>query len=670
MSAQTRNRPLWVERPEERPPLVELYKRMWLIRRFEERTTDLFKEGTVTGTAHSCVGQEAIAVGVSAVMRPGDYLTGHHRSHGHLIARGADIRRMMSEMFGKRTGYCKGLGGSMHIADMDLDIIGCNGIIGAGAPHAAGAALSAQLQNTDQVSVAFFGDGGAGQGAVHEAMNLAATWKLPVVFVCENNQFALSAHWNATRAIADLAERAAGYGMVGEVVDGNDLLEVEDAAYRAIETARKGEGPTFLEMKTFRRMQHSMRANLPDTRDPELVAEWEPKDPIPRFENMLRELGHLDEESLTTIKQQVEDEVSEAIRLASEDEVASPDDLFPSVYAPHANYSEPPNPGVRKIDFITAIREAITHELENDPSTFIMGEDIGKVGGLFRATEGLFERFGSERVRDTPLTENGFVGAGIGAALTGSRPIVELQFSDFTQVAMDQIVNQAAKLRFMMGGEPTMPLTIRTVSGGGVRLAAQHSQSLEAFFAHIPGLVVVMPSNPYDAKGLLGASIRDDNPTIFLEQKLLFFADPEPVPEVQYYLPLGKARTVREGSDVTVIALGAMVSLALRAARELEREGISVEVVDPRTLSPFDSETILASVAKTNRAVVVHEAVEFCGFGSEIAAQISQHGFWDLDAPVIRVGAPHYPMPYQKELELMTLPDTSRIVKAINSLNS
>ena len=663
------NRPLWLERPDDRPSLVELYRRMWLIRRFEERTTELFKEGVVTGTAHSCVGQEAIAVGVSAVMRPGDYLVGHHRSHGHLIARGADMRRMMAEMFGKRTGYCKGLGGSMHIADMDLDIIGCNGIIGAGAPHACGAALSGRLRGTDQVSVAFFGDGGAGQGAVHEAMNLAATWKLPVVFVCENNQFALSVGWQETRAVADLADRAAGYGMTGGVVDGNDVLEVENAAGQAIDAARAGEGPSFLEMKTFRRMQHSMRANLPDTRDPAVVAEWEPKDPVPRFENILTELGHLDEESLRALQAQVGDEVEEAIRLALQDEDASPDDLMPAVYAPHATYNGAPPPGERAVDFITAIREAIDDALSTDPTVFIMGEDVGKVGGLFRATEGMYEKHGAERVRDTPLTESGFVGAGVGAALAGSRPIVELQFSDFTQVAMDQIVNQAAKLRFMMGGTPTMPLVIRAVSGGGIRVAAQHSQSLETMFAHVPGLVVVMPSNPYDAKGLLSAAIRDDNPVIFLEQKMLFFADPEPVPEEPYRLPLGKARVLREGDDVTLVALGAMVPLALRVARELEGEGTSVEVIDPRTLSPLDSETILASVAKTSRAVVVHEAAQFCGFGAEVAAQISEHGFWDLDAPVARVGAPHHPIPYQKDLELLTLPDARKIADAIRGLS-
>ncbi len=264
---------------------------MSLIRVFEERAQELFEQGVIIGTAHSCVGQEAIAVGAAGVMRKGDYLVGHHRSHGHLIAAGADLRRMMAEMFGKRTGYCKGLGGSMHIADLSLDILGCNGIVGAGIPHACGAGLTATLHGNGRAVVAFFGDGAAGQGAAHEGMNLAATWKLPVVFICENNQFALSADWRTQRAVEDLADRAAGYGMIGEVVDGNDLPAVEDAVARALERARAGEGPSFLEMKTFRRRQHSMRANLPDVRDPALVEEWEQKDPLPRVEERLRAIG-------------------------------------------------------------------------------------------------------------------------------------------------------------------------------------------------------------------------------------------------------------------------------------------------------------------------------------------------------------------------------------------
>ena len=550
--------PTIADRPSERPPLVEQYRRMLLIRVFEERAAELFQQGVIFGTAHSCVGQEAIAVGAAGAMRETDYLVGHHRSHGHLIAAGADLHRMMAEMFGKRTGYCKGLGGSMHIADLSLDILGCNGIVGAGLPHACGAALTATLRGTGQATVAYFGDGAAGQGAAHEAMNLAATWRLPVVFICENNQFALSADWRTQRAVEDLADRAAGYGMPGEIIDGNDLLAVEDAVGRALEIARAGGGPTFLEMKTFRRMQHSMRANLPDVRDPAVIDEWEPKDPLPRFEARVRAAGELDDELAATIDRDVRAEVEAAIESALADEDASPDDLLPAVFGPHRRYPEPPEPGDRPLGFVAALREALDLELAADPDVIVMGEDIGRVGGLFRATEGLYERYGADRIRDTPLTESGFVGCGIGAALTGLRPVVELQFSDFAGVAFDQIMNQAAKLRFMMGGSPKIPLVIRMASGGGVRLGAQHSQSLEALFAHIPGLVVVMPSNPFDAKGLLAAAIQDDNPVIFLEQKLLFFGDPVPVPEERFAITLGQARVVRPGTDVTIVALGAV----------------------------------------------------------------------------------------------------------------
>ncbi|MDO8210095.1 dehydrogenase E1 component subunit alpha/beta [Conexibacter sp. CPCC 206217] len=661
--------PLTADRPADRPPLIDHYRQMLRIRYFEDRATELFVDGQIVGTAHSCAGQEAIAVGAAAVMRASDYLIGHHRSHGHLMARGADIRRMMAEMFGKRTGFCKGLGGSMHIADLELDILGCNGIVGAGLPHACGAALTASYRDTDHAAVAFFGDGAAGQGAAHEAMNLAATWKLPVVFICENNQFALSADWTTTRAVADLADRAPGYGMAGEVVDGNDVVAVENAVERALERARAGDGPTLLEMKTFRRMQHSMRANLPDVRDMELVASWERNDPIPRLETALRERGELDDALHERLVAEIRAEVDTAVDTAAADEDASADDLLSSVYSPHQRHPAPPRRSDdRTLGFVDAIREAMDLELEADPDVLVIGEDVGRVGGIFRATAGLYERHGARRVRDTPLTESGFVGCGIGAALTGLRPIVELQFSDFSAVAFDQLVNQAAKLKFMMGGGPAIPLVIRMVSGGGVRLGAQHSQSLESVFAHFPGLVVLMPSNAYDAKGLLAAAVRDDNPVVFLEQKQLMFANPEPVPEARYSLDIGSAAVVREGSDVTVVALGAMVPAALRSARELEKQGVSVEVIDPRTIVPLDRETILASVRKTSRLVVAHEAVTFGGFGGEIAALVAAEAFWDLDAPVVRVGAPFHPVPYQKDLERQTLPDAADITAAIQSL--
>jgi pyruvate/2-oxoglutarate/acetoin dehydrogenase E1 component len=417
-------------------------------------------------------------------------------------------------------------------------------------------------------------------------------------------------------------------------------------------------------------MQHSMRANLPDVRDPALVEEWEARDPLPRFERVLREIGEIDDDRLSSVWREVEHDVELAIRIALADEDASTDDLLPAVHGPRRSYPAPAAETERKLGFVAAVREALDLELEADPDVILIGEDIGRVGGLFRATEGLYERYGGERIRDTPLTESGFVGCGIGAALTGLRPIVELQFSDFAGVAFDQIMNQAAKLRFMMGGFPSIPLVIRMVSGAGVRLGAQHSQSLEALFAHIPGLLVAMPSTPYDAKGLLSAAIRGDDPVIFLEQKLLFFAEPAPVPSERYGIDLGVGRIAREGTDVTVVALGALVPHALRAAHELEREGVSVEVIDPRTLVPLDVKLIAASVGKTHRLVVAHEAVQFGGFGSEIAAHVAEHCFWDLDAPVKRVGAESHPIPYQKELEARTLPGPAEIVAAVRMVVS
>ena len=415
-------------------------------------------------------------------------------------------------------------------------------------------------------------------------------------------------------------------------------------------------------MKTFRRMQHSMRANLPDVRDPAVIDGMGAEGPAaPVRGARCAQPASSTTSASTTIRRDVArrgrgGDRDRARRRGREPRRSAARRLrrrTAAIPSRHARASAP-------LGFVAAIREALDLELAADPDVIVIGEDVGRVGGLFRATEGLYERYGAERIRDTPLTESGFVGCGIGAALTGLRPVVELQFSDFAGVAFDQIMNQAAKLRFMMGGTPSVPLVLRMASGGGVRLGAQHSQSLEALFAHIPGLVVVMPSNPFDAKGLLAAAIQDDNPVIFLEQKLLFFGDPVPVPEERYAIELGKARVVRAGTDVTVVALGALVPHALRAARELEPEGISVEVLDPRTLVPLDTDAIAASVAKTHRVVVAHEAVQFGGFGAEIAAHVAEHCFWELDAPVVRVGAPSHPMPYQKDLEVATLPGPGR----------
>ena len=651
----------------DRSTLLALYRQLFTIRRFEERTAELFKAGKVYGSAHSCIGQEAVAVGAASVLREDDYVVGHHRSHGHVIAKGGDVYSMFAELMGKASGYCRGMGGSMHIADLELGILGCNGIVGAGLPIGCGAALGTAIRGGDQVTVCFFGDGAINQGLAHEAFNMATTWRLPVVFVCENNHFQLSAEWQETRALESIAVRAGGYGMPSDQIDGNDVFAVRAAVAEAVARARENDGPTLIEAKTYRRMQHSMRANLPDLRDQEVARLWEEQDPLRRFSAALAESGVGDEET-DAVESEVEQLLDEAVAQAEADEELTPEGAQALVYVSREPTPSPePRPAGRQINFSGALQEALEQEMEADERVIVLGEDVAELGGIFRSTVGLWERFGGERVRNTPISEGGFVGAAVGAALTGMRPVVEIQIFDFVTLAMDPIVNQAAKLRFMTGGKAEVPIVVRGPSGAGVRLAAQHSQSLEAWFAHVPGLIVVAPSGPADAKGLLTAAIRDDNPVIFLETKSLLFGEEE-VDEDPYSIPLGKAAIKHPGDDVTLVATQALVPAALRAARTLAKEGVGVEVIDPRTLYPLDLETIMSSLARTNRLVIAHEAVSFCGIGAEISAAIAEHGFWELDAPIVRVGAPHRPMPYSKNLESATIPDADDLIEAIRRL--
>ncbi len=647
--------------------LERLYATMVRIRRFDEKTVELFNAGLVKGTAHSYVGQEAVAAGACATLRPDDYIVGNHRGHGHCIAKGARVDRMMAELMGRETGYCRGLGGSMHIAALDLNILGCNGIVAAGVPIGAGAALAAKLRKTDRVALAFFGDGGANQGVVHEAMNLAAVWSLPIVLLCENNQYALSTASERTTAGAGIAARAAGYGFPGVRVDGNDAIAVYEAVRTAVERARAGRGPTLVEAVTYRWGGHSMRANLPEYRTKDEELEWMARDPIARLETRVVDENLVPPTRLKELREAVEVELDQAVTFATASAEPTVELMEAAVYAPHVRVSEPAVRTGREITFAQALNEAIRHEMERDERVFVMGEDVGLIGGIFGVTRGLREAFGEDRVRDTPISEPTFVGMGVGAAIAGLRPIVEIQIWDFVAMTMDQIVNQAAKFRYMLGGTPTVPLVIRGPQGGGIRLAAQHSQSLEAWFVHVPGLVVIAPSTPYDAKGLLATAIRDDNPVIFLEHKVLY-AQKGVVPEGPYAIPLGKAEIKRAGTDVTVVATQVMVQRALAAAADLAQEGISVEVIDPRTLVPLDEETILASVGKTGRLIIAHEAVKRGGFGAEVAALVSEKAIDLLDAPIVRVAARPVPMPYNDTLERATIPSQQDIVAAVRGL--
>ena len=646
--------------------LERLYQVMVRIRRFDEKTTELFAAGVVKGTAHSYVGQEAVATGACAHLRPDDSIVGNHRGHGHCLAKGARVDLMMAELMGRDTGYCRGLGGSMHIAALDLNILGANGIVGAGVPIGAGAALANRLRGTDRVVISFFGDGGANQGIVAETMNLAAVWRLPFIFVCENNKYALSTDQSRTTAGDGPSARAAAYGIPAARVDGNDLVAVHEAVGAAVARARAGQGPSLVEAVTYRWGGHSMRANLPDYRTKEEEAEWMQRDPIARVERRLGEAG-VAEMRLKELREEVERELDEAVRFGMASPEPTVEMMEAAVYAPHVATAEPASRGRREITFVEALNEALHQEMARDGRVFLMGEDVGLIGGIFAVSRGLRERFGEDRVRDTPISEPCFVGMGVGAAIAGLRPIVEIQIWDFIAMTMDQVVNQAAKFRYMLGGRPTVPLVIRGPQGGGIRLAAQHSQSLEAWFVHVPGLVVIAPSTPYDAKGLLAAAIREDNPVIFLEHKMLYPTKGE-VPAEEYVIPIGHADVKRPGGDVTVVATQGMVPKALAAALELEKEGISVEVIDPRTLVPLDEEAILASVRKTGRLVVAHEAVKRGGWGGELAALVMERALDDLDAPVVRVGARAVPMPYNDNLEKAVIPSREDLIAAIRGI--
>ena len=556
----------------------------------------------------------------------------------------------------------------MHIADMELNIMGANGIVGAAMPLATGAGLAAKLQGTDKVAVAFFGDGASNQGVFHESLNLAAVWKLPVIFVCENNQYALSTSYRNTTAVSQVSNRAASYEIPGITVDGNDGVEVYLVLREAVDRARAGEGPTLIEAMTYRHGQHSLRVNLRDPRPEDELESWLDRDPIARMEKRLSAEGGFSADQFDETTQAVDEEIETAVTYGRESPEPPVQAMLDAVYAPHATYTEPGPDTERMLSYPEALNEALDQEMLRDDRVFLMGEDVGATGGIFGVSKGLMERYGADRVRDTPISEATFVGCGVGAAIAGMRPVVEIQIFDFVALTMDMLVNQAAKFRFMLGGKPSVPLVVRGPQGGGIRLAAQHSQSLEAWFTHVPGLVVAAPSTPYDAKGLLVAAIRDDNPVVFLEQKLLYLGGNGPVPEELYAIPLGKADIKRAGTDVTVVATSAMVPRALSAATVLERDGISVEVVDPRTLQPLDEETILASVRKTNRLLIVHEAWVRGGFGAEVAAMVVDKAFDYLDAPIARLGAPHTPMPYNDRLELEVIPSQERIVEAIRAL--
>ena len=647
-------------------PLRELLCGMWKVRAFEERVGELFARAALPRHSHLYLGEEAVAVGACCAVRAQDYATSTHRGHGHLIAKGAGFERAFAEIAGRATGYCKGKGGTMHVADLSLGFLGAISIVGGGIPIAVGGGLSAQIRGTDQVTLCFFGDGAANHGNFGEGLNIAGIWKLPVIFICENNQWNEYTPTGRVTAGPSIAARAAGYGLPGEVVDGNDAPAVYEAVRAAAERARAGEGPTLLECVTYRARGHST-GDPARYRDPAEVEAWRGKDPIARLEQRFVATGVATAEELGVERAAIERDADAALDSALTAPVPSPQALMEDIYAPAAIVRRPASSGrVEERTYREAITEALREEMTRDSRVVLFGEDVGRAGGAFRVTVGLQAEFGEGRVHDTPIAENTLVGMALGAALTGLRPVCEIMFVDLMALTMDQVVNFGAKIRYMTGGQASVPAVVRAPSGITGAAGATHSQSLEAWFYHIPGLKVVMPACPADAKGLLKTAIRDDNLVIFLEQKSLYNMR-GPVPVGEYLVPIGTADIKRAGQDVTVVATGAMVQLALEAGECLGAEGIEIEVIDPRSLVPLDIETIITSVRKTSRAIIFEEAVPRGSVGSDIAATIMTEAFDYLDGPVVRIGAPAVPVPFSPALEGLIRPTADRLMAAVRS---
>jgi len=633
--------------------LRALYRALLVPRLIEEKALLLLRQGKLSKW-FSGMGQEAIAVGVAAGLEADDWILPMHRNLGVFTTRGVDLGRLFRQLFGRDGGFTRGRDRTFHFGLLEHHIVGMISHLGAMLPVADGLALAAQLKGTRQVAATFTGEGATSEGDFHEAVNLAAVWKLPVLFVIENNGYGLSTPAGEQYACRDLAERGVGYGIPGRVVDGNDLPAVLAAVTAAADRARRGDGPTLLEFKTFRMRGHeeaSGTAYVPK----HLFEEWAAKDPVVRFEAMLHERGVLREGDIdrlrAALKVMIDSLLDEALvaplpASTAERETA---DVFAPAPAPPAPALVEAAVTSTEMRYVDAIRDGLREAMRLHPRLVLMGQDIAEYGGVFKVTEGLVEEFGKARVRNTPIIESGAVGAALGLALDGFPSVVELQFGDFITCAFNQIVNNLAKTHYRWGA--AVPVVIRAPVGGGVGAGPFHSQNVESWFTSVAGLKVVAPATASDAKGLLLASVEDGNPVLYLEHKFLYRSSKEQVPAGPHRVPLGVARLARPGRDATVVTYGVGVLWALEAAARLAEKGREVEVIDLRTLLPWDRGMVLGSVRKTGRALVLHEAPVTGGFGGEVASVIGSEAFESLDAPVARLGALDTPVPFSKALE-------------------
>lgn len=628
--------------------LRELYEAILLPRLIEEKMLLLIRQGKISKW-FSGIGQEAVAVGVTRALRETDYILPLHRNLGVFTARSIPLQRLFSQWQGKESGFTKGRDRSFHFGAPQYRVIGMISHLGAMLGVADGLALGSNLDARDDIAVVFSGDGGTSEGDFHEALNVAAVWDLPVVFVIENNGYGLSTPSSEQFRCKQIVDKAIGYGIEAVKIDGNNIIEVYQAALRIADQVRRKRKPVLLEALTFRMRGHEEASGVKYVPG-QTLEDWKKKDPVDTFGRYLLDNGTVTQKSVDSTRVRLKEQIEKAwdAALAEPDIVPTEALELKDVYARPAYKLVPPNKEATSTKrFVNAVSDGLRQGMERDPNLILMGQDIAEYGGVFKVTEGFVQLFGKDRVRNTPLCESAILGSALGLSLCGRASMVEMQFADFVTCGFNQIVNNFAKTHYRWGHG--VNVTVRMPTGAGVGAGPFHSQSTEAWFTHVPGLKVVYPSSPFDAKGLLTTSLIEPNPVLFFEHKFLYRSIEGPVPDEYYTLPLGEAAVVREGRDATIVTYGMGVHWAREVAEAIKES--SIEIIDLRTLLPWDEQTVMRSVEKTGKCLVLHEDTLVGGFGGEIAAVVQEHCFRFLDAPVMRIGSLETPVPFNPALE-------------------
>lgn len=632
--------------------LLALYRGMLKPRLIEEKMLVLLRQGKVSKW-FSGIGQEAIAVGVTAALQDDEYILPMHRNLGVFTQRNIPLQRLFAQWQGKMSGFTMGRDRSFHFGSQEFKIIGMISHLGPQLGVADGIALAHKLRKEKKITAVFTGEGGTSEGDFHEALNLASVWDLPVLFCVENNGYGLSTPTSEQYRCANIADRGIGYGMEAHIIDGNNILEVFEKISNLAESIRENPRPVLVEFKTFRMRGHEEASGTKYVPD-ELMQEWAAKDPLINFRDYLMKSGFLSEEQEQELRNEIKAEIEENLRLASAEEAVSFNESseLDDVYEDFISEEVKPGPEKKEIRFVDAVADALRQSMRRHENLVLMGQDIADYGGVFKITDGFLEEFGADRVRNTPICESAVVGAAMGLSINGMKAMMEMQFADFATSGFNPIVNYLAKVHYRWN-QPA-DVVIRMPCGGGVGAGPFHSQTNEAWFLKTPGLKVVYPAFPYDAKGLLNTAFNDPNPVMFFEHKGLYRSIRQEVPEDYYTLPFGKAATLREGKNLSIITYGAGIHWALEALEEMEIS--DADLLDLRTLQPLDWEAVFSSVKKTGKVLILTEDSLFGSLASEIAARITEECFQFLDAPVIRVGSLETPVPFAAALEAGYLP--------------